>query len=90
MRIKEITEEERAWLTELERCFKRKPKTIEVMVEGICSGSAGFESKIHILKNHVIFDSLTTQIDDNYDPSKYSLDYITVLDVTVTDANTRC
>ncbi|HHP0484928.1 TPA: hypothetical protein ACRZ4F_001585 [Vibrio harveyi] len=90
MKSEKITEEERAWLAELERCFKRKPKTIEVMVEGIYSGSAGFESKVHILKNHVIFDSLTTQIDDNYDPSKYSLDYITVLEVAVTEANTRC
>ncbi|MBF4374142.1 hypothetical protein [Vibrio anguillarum] len=74
----QMTEEERKWLKSLKRCFKKKPNTVEILVHEMTS----CQSQIHIMKKGVISES-QRKVDDliSYNPSDYSLDYITVNDV---------
>uniref|UniRef100_A0AB39AJG7 PH domain-containing protein n=1 Tax=Vibrio phage P018-4 TaxID=3229728 RepID=A0AB39AJG7_9CAUD len=80
--MNKLTEEERKWVESLKRCLKKKPKTIEILVHEMFNSDNGCQSEIHILKKGVINESQTL-IDDllYYNPSDYSLTYITVKDM---------
>ncbi|MGR5366969.1 hypothetical protein [Photobacterium damselae] len=80
--MSQMNEEERKWFESLERCLKRKPKSVEILVHEMFNTNTGCQSEIHLMKKGVINES-QHEVDDllSYSPSEYSLSYITANDV---------
>lgn len=74
----EMTEEERKWLESLKRCLKKKPKSVEILVQEQTCNESGISSEIHLMKKGVIVES-QDEVGDllKYSPDDYSLAYIT-------------
>ncbi len=74
------TQDEIKWLKSLHRCLKKKPKTVEILVQEQSNNSNGCSSEIHLMKKGVIHESQSGGDQDLifYSPSDHSIDYITV------------
>lgn len=77
-----MTEDERKWFESLKRCLKKKPKSIEILVQETFVNDSGCRSEIHVMKKGVINETQTA-VDDLmcYSPSDHSLSSIVVDDV---------
>lgn len=75
--MEQMTEEERKWLESLKRCLKKKPKSVEILVQEESCNDNGCTSEIHMFKTGVINKS-QEEVGDllKYSPDDYSLTYI--------------
>ncbi|MEI8659310.1 hypothetical protein [Vibrio sp. Hal054] len=80
--MEQLTDDERKWLESLQRCLKKKPDSVEVLVHEMSNTDSGCQSQFHLFKKGVIHES-QRECDDlmAYTPSDYSLTYITAKDV---------
>ncbi|KLV03541.1 hypothetical protein ABT56_19120 [Photobacterium aquae] len=76
--MSQMTDEERKWLESLKRCLKKKPQSVEILVQEQSNNENGLISEIHLMKTGIINES-QDRVDDlmKYNPDDYSLTYIT-------------
>lgn len=70
----EMTEEERKWFKSLERCLKKMPESVELLVNECYCGERCIKSRLYLMKKGVIYES-QREADDlvGYQPDEYSL-----------------
>ena len=56
--VRELTSEEAGWVLSLERCFKKKPKTIELFADGTLNIVDSKELEYNNSHPHVTFQPL--------------------------------
>lgn len=76
--MEQMTIKERKWLESLKRCLKKKPDSVEILVQEESNNERGLTSEIHLMKTGVINES-QDEVGDllKYSPDDYSLAHIT-------------
>lgn len=71
-----LTDEEIKWFKSLERCLKKMPSTVEILVQEQVNSNDRIFSEIHLMRKGVINKS-QEDADDllGYNPSDHSLAY---------------
>ena len=69
-----MTEDEKKWVESLKRCLKKKPHSIDVLVQEIGVDSDGIGSEIHIFKTGELSQAMS-EVDDlmKFNPDEKSL-----------------
>lgn len=69
-----LTDEEIKWFKSLERCLRKMPDSVEILVQEQSNSPTGLGSVIHLMRKGVIHQS-QEDVGDlmAYDPSNYSL-----------------
>lgn len=77
--MNEFTNTEIDWFIQLEILLSKRPTTVEILVQESFNNSRGIQSKIHLMKEGVIYES-QQQCDDlmAYDPSQHSISSFSV------------